>query len=147
MSALPTVGSLSMLLPFTLLAPLVAMLLIVFLPKEESKMIKLVAAMGMLVSLVLSLYAFSHYNRALGGMQFTLTIPWIPDLGVNLAFGVDGLSLPMLLLTNLIGFSSIYASWNMEKRVKEYFILLLILIAGVMGTFIARDLFIFFLFL
>ena len=146
MSALPTVGSLSMLLPFTLLAPLVAMLLIVFLPKEETKTIKLVAAMGMLVSLVLSLYAFYTYDRLLGGMQFTLTIPWIPDLGVNLAFGVDGLSLPMLLLTNLIGFSSIYASWNMDKRVKEYFILLLILIAGVMGTFIARDLFIFFLF-
>lgn len=146
MSALPTVGSLSMLLPFTLLAPLVAMLLIVFLPKEESKTIKIVAAIGMFVSLVLSLYAFYTYDRLQGGMQFTLTIPWIPDLGVNLAFGVDGLSLPMLLLTNLIGFSSIYASWNMEKRVKEYFILLLILIAGVMGTFIARDLFIFFLF-
>ncbi|TGE34680.1 NADH-quinone oxidoreductase subunit M [Desulfosporosinus fructosivorans] len=146
MSALPTVGSLSMLLPFTLLAPLVAMLLIVFLPKEESKTIKIVAAMGMLVSLVLSLFAFYTYDRVLGGMQFTLTIPWIPDLGVNMAFGVDGLSLPMLLLTNLIGFCSIYASWNMDKRVKEYFILLLILIAGVMGTFIARDLFIFFLF-
>ncbi|MHB8076983.1 complex I subunit 4 family protein [Desulfosporosinus fructosivorans] len=146
MSALPTVGSLSMLLPFTLLAPLVAMLLIVFLPKEESKTIKIVAAMGMLVSLVLSLFAFYTYDRVLGGMQFTLTIPWIPDLGVNLALGVDGLSLPMLLLTNLIGFSSIYASWNMDKRVKEYFILLLMLIAGVMGTFIARDLFIFFLF-
>ncbi|HZK86174.1 MAG TPA: NADH-quinone oxidoreductase subunit M [Desulfosporosinus sp.] len=146
MSALPTVGSLSMLLPFTLLAPLVAMLLIVFLPKEESKTIKIVAAIGMFVSLALSLYAFYTYDRVLGGMQFTLTIPWIPDLGVSLALGVDGLSLPMLLLTNLIGFSSIYASWNMEKRVKEYFILLLILIAGVMGTFIARDLFIFFLF-
>jgi len=146
MSALPTVGSLSMLLPFTLLAPLVAMLLIVFMPKEETKTIKLVAAMGMFVSLALSLYAFFQYDRLLGGMQFTLTIPWIPDLGVNLAFGVDGLSLPMLLLTNLIGFSAIYASWNMDKRVKEYFILLLILIAGVMGTFIARDLFIFFLF-
>jgi len=146
MSALPTVSTLSMLLPFTLLAPLAAMLLIVFMPKEESKMIKLVAAMGMFVSLVLSLYAFFQYDQSLGGMQFTLTIPWIPDLGVNLAFGVDGLSLPMLLLTNLIGFSAIYASWNMEKRVKEYFILLLILIAGVMGTFIARDLFIFFLF-
>ena len=146
MSALPTVESLSMLLPFTLLAPLVAMLLIVFIPKEEEKMIKLVAAMGMFVTLVLSIYAFFSYDQVLGGMQFTLTIPWIPDLGVNLAFGVDGLSLPMLLLTNLIGFSSIFASWNMEKRVKEYFILLLILIAGVMGTFIARDLFIFFLF-
>ncbi len=146
MSALPTVSSLSMLLPFTLLAPLVAMLLIVFLPKEETKTIKLVAAMGMFVSLALSIYAFFAYNIEQGGMQFTLTIPWIPDLGVNLALGVDGLSLPMLLLTNLIGFSSIYASWNMDKRVKEYFILLLILIAGVMGTFIARDLFIFFLF-
>ena len=146
MSALPTVSSLSMLLPFTLLAPLVAMLLIVFLPKEETKTIKLVAAMGMFVSLALSIYAFFAYNIEQGGMQFTLTIPWIPDLGVNLALGVDGLSLPMLLLTNLIGFSAIYASWNMDKRVKEYFILLLILIAGVMGTFIARDLFIFFLF-
>ncbi len=146
MSALPTVNSLSMLLPFTLLAPLVAMLLIVFLPKEESKTIKIVAAMGMFVSLALSIFAFYTYDRVLGGMQFTLTIPWIPDLGVNLALGVDGLSLPMLLLTNLIGFCSIYASWNMDKRVKEYFILLLMLIAGVMGTFIARDLFIFFLF-
>jgi len=146
MTALPTVGSLSMLLPYTLLAPLVAMLLIVFLPKEETKTIKIVAAIGMFVSLALSIYAFYYYDRLQGGMQFTLTIPWIPDLGVNLAFGVDGLSLPMLLLTNLIGFSSIYASWNMEKRVKEYFILLLILIAGVMGTFIARDLFIFFIF-
>lgn len=146
MSALPTVESLSMLLPFTLLAPILAMLLIVFLPKEETKTIKMVAAMGMLVSLVLSLYAFLTYDRLLGGMQFTLTIPWIPDLGVNLAFGVDGLSLPMLLLTNLIGFAAIYASWNIDKRVKEFFILLLILIAGVMGTFIARDLFIFFLF-
>ncbi|HBW37588.1 MAG TPA: NADH-quinone oxidoreductase subunit M, partial [Desulfosporosinus sp.] len=82
MSVLPTVDSLSLLLPFTLLAPLVAMLLIVFLPKEEAKTIKLVAALGMFVSLVLSLYAFFTYQWAAGGMQFTLTIPWVPDLGV-----------------------------------------------------------------
>ncbi|MDR3541105.1 MAG: NADH-quinone oxidoreductase subunit M [Desulfosporosinus sp.] len=145
MSVLPTAGP-SLLLPGILLAPVLAMLMIVFLPKEESKTIKIIAAIGTCVSMVLSLYAFFAYDRALGGMQFTLTIPWIPDLGVNLAFGVDGISLPMLLLTNLIGFSSVYASWNMDKRVKEFFALLLILITGVMGTFIARDLFIFFLF-
>ncbi|KLU64706.1 NAD(P)H-quinone oxidoreductase chain 4 1 [Desulfosporosinus acididurans] len=144
MSALPSGGS--YLLPFILLAPLLAMFIIVFLPKEETKTIKIVAALGTFTSMVLSLYAFFAYNQAAGGMQFTLTIPWVPDLGVNLAFGVDGISLPMLLLTNLIGFSSIYASWNMEKRAKEFFALLLILITGVMGTFIARDLFIFFLF-
>ncbi|AFM42504.1 NADH dehydrogenase subunit M [Desulfosporosinus acidiphilus SJ4] len=144
MSALPTGGS--YLLPFILLAPLLAMFIIVFLPKEETKTIKIIAAMGTFAAMVLSVYAFFAYNRSTGGMQFTLTIPWVPDLGVNLAFGVDGISLPMLLLTNLIGFSSIYASWNMEKRAKEFFVLLLILITGVMGTFIARDLFIFFLF-
>jgi NADH-quinone oxidoreductase subunit M len=145
MPALPTTGG-SFLLPFILAAPLLAMFIIVFLPKEETKTIKIVAAMGTFVAMALSLYAFFAYDRSLGGMQFTLTIPWVPDLGVNMAFGVDGLSLPMLLLTNLIGFSSIYASWNMENRAKEFFVLLLILIAGVMGTFIARDLFIFFLF-
>ncbi|WP_407307668.1 NuoM family protein [Desulfosporosinus sp. SB140] len=144
MSALPTGGS--YLLPLILLAPLLAMFIIVFLPKEETKTIKIVAALGTFVAMAFSLYVFFAYDRTTGGMQFTLTIPWVPDLGVNLAFGVDGISLPMLLLTNLIGFSSIYASWNMEKRAKEFFILLLILITGVMGTFIARDLFIFFLF-
>lgn len=147
MSALPTLGSsMSLLLPATLLSPIVAMLMIVFMPKEETKTIKIIAAIGTLVSLVLSLYAFATYDWGQGGMQFTLTIPWVPDLGVTMAMGVDGISLPMLLLTNLIGFASIYASWNIDKRVKEFFALLLVLIAGVMGTFIARDLFIFFLF-
>lgn len=147
MSALalqPQIGSL--ILPFALLAPVLAALVIVFLPKEEEKTIKLVAALGTLVSLVLSLYVFFAYDRSLAGMQFNLTIPLIPDLGVNLAFGVDGISIPMLVLTNLIGFTSVYSSWNVNNRVKEFFVLLLILIAGVMGTFIARDLFIFFLF-
>ena len=52
----------------------------------------------------------------------------------------------MLLLTNLIGFSAVYASWQVEERAKEFFALLLLLITGVMGTFVATDLFIFFLF-
>ena len=69
MPVLPIVGSTSLILPFTLLAPLVAMLLIVFLPKEENKTIKLVAAMGMFVSLALSIYACFAYDRVLGGMQ------------------------------------------------------------------------------
>lgn len=140
----PAMGS--FILPFTLLAPILAALIIVFLPKEEGKTIKIVAALGTFVALVLSVYIFFAYDRSVAGMQFNLTIPWIPDIGVNMAFGVDGMSIPMLLLTNLIGFTAVYSSWNTEKRVKEYFVLLLILIAGVMGTFIARDLFIFFLF-
>lgn len=143
-SVQPVAGS--YILPMTLLAPILAALIIVFLPKEEGKTIKIVAALGTFVSLALSVYVFFAYNRTGAGMQFTLDIPWVQDIGVTMALGVDGISIPMLLLTNLIGFTSVYASWNTEKRIKEFFVLLLILITGVMGTFIARDLFIFFLF-
>ncbi|HVJ50023.1 NADH-quinone oxidoreductase subunit M [Desulfitobacterium sp.] len=135
----------SFILPMTLLAPILALLIIVFLPREETKTIKIVAALGTFMALALSVYLFFAYDRSVGGMQFALTIPWIRDIGVNLGFGVDGISLPMLLLTNLIGFTAVYSSWNIENRVKDFFVLLLILITGVMGTFIATDLFIFFL--
>jgi len=79
-------------------------------------------------------------------MQFVESRPWVQDLGVSYALGVDGISLPMLLLTMLIGFSAVFTSWNLKIRVKEFFILLLILLGGVSGTFITEDLFIFLLF-
>lgn len=136
----------SFILLMTLLAPVLALLIIVFLPREETKMIKIVAAIGTFISLAFSVFLFFAYDKSVGGFQFTMTIPWIKDIGVNLGFGVDGISLPMLLLTNLIGFTAVYSSWNIDKRVKDFFVLLLVLITGVMGTFIATDLFIFFLF-
>ncbi|MEG6616794.1 NADH-quinone oxidoreductase subunit M [Peptococcaceae bacterium 1198_IL3148] len=134
------------LLTACLLAPLLAALIIIFLPKEESKLHKSVAAIGTFISLAISLYVYFAYDMAQGGVQFVHRIDWIKDLGVTFYMGVDGLSLPMLLLTNLIGFTAIFASWNINDRTKEFFVLLLVLIAGVMGTFITQDLFIFLLF-
>lgn len=133
----------------TLLAPLLAALVIVFLPKEKDKLCKSVAALGTGISLLLSLYVYFGYDQSLGGLQwvdFGQPIPWINDLGVTWYMAVDGLSLPMLLLTNLIGFTAVFASWNVSNRSKELMIFLLVLIAGVMGTFIAQNLFIFLLF-
>lgn len=130
----------------TLLVPLLGAIIIMCLPADKHKSIKYIAAVATFISMLLSLLIFAAYDKTLGGMQFVETIPWIKDLGVNYALGVDGISIPMLLLTNLIGFSSIYASWNIAERAKEFFTLLLILITGVMGTFITTDLFIFFLF-
>ena len=131
-----------------LLAPLVASLVLMFIPKEENILIKSIAAIGMFVALALSIYAYFGYDKSIGGLQFVFgnDLIWIRDLGVTFFLAVDGISLPMLLLTNLIGFSAIFASWNVNNRPKEFFILLLMLIAGVMGTFIAHDLFIFLLF-
>jgi NADH-quinone oxidoreductase subunit M len=131
-----------------LLAPVFAALILVFVPKEEHMLIKSIAAAGTFVSMALSLVAYFTYNQEIGGLQFVFghDIPWIKDLGVTFFLAADGISLPMLLLTNLIGFSAVFASWNITNRPREFFILLMLLIAGVMGTFIAHDLFIFLLF-
>lgn len=126
--------------------PVLGVMAICLIPREAEKTIKLVAAFVMTAVLVLSLYAFAAYDYQTGGMQFTELIPWVRDLGVSYSMGVDGISLPMVLLTALIGFASVFSSWHISPRPKEFFILLLLLIAGVMGTFITRDLFIFLLF-
>lgn len=133
-------------LSLTLFMPIIGAIIIMILPRERERAIKYLAAAATLISLVLSLIVAFGYNLSQGGMQFVEKIPWTPDLGVSYALGIDGISIPMLLLTTLIGFSAVYASWNIKDRVKEFFSLLLILIAGVMGTFVATDLFIFFLF-
>jgi NADH-quinone oxidoreductase subunit M len=133
-------------LPVILLAPVAAALVLVFVPKDEHKLIKCVAAIGTFVSLILSLYVYFGYDQNLGGLQYVIRHDWIQDLGVTFFLAVDGISLPMLLLTNLIGFSAVFASWNINNRPREFFILLMLLITGVMGTFVAHDLFIFLLF-
>ncbi|HQD91248.1 MAG TPA: proton-conducting transporter membrane subunit, partial [Syntrophomonadaceae bacterium] len=133
-------------LSITLFTPVLGAILIMLLPRDNEKNIKIVAAVSTLISLILSVWVWLAYDRSLGGIQFVEQIPWVADLGVSFALGVDGISIPMLLLTNLIGFSAVYASWRVADRVKEFFTLLLILITGVMGTFVTTDLFIFFLF-
>lgn len=129
-----------------LLAPIVAALVMVFIPREEGKLIKCIAAIGTFISFALAIYVYFSYDQALGGLQFVERIPWISDLGVSYFMAADGISLPMLFLTTLIGFCAVFASWNVTERVKEFFILFSFLLAGVIGTFIAHDLFIFLLF-
>ena len=97
-------------LSLTLFIPILGAIVIMCLPANRHKAIKYVAAVSTLFSLLLSLWSMLNYDLTIGGMQFVERIPWIADLGVNYALGVDGISLPLLLLTNLIGFSAVYAS-------------------------------------
>ena len=136
----------SWILAITLFAPVLGAILIMLLPPDREKAIKTIAAVFTFISMALSIWVWFAYDRIQGGLQFVQQIPWVADLGVTFALGVDGISIPMLLLTNLIGFSAVYASWRINDRVKEFFSLLLLQITGVMGTFLATDLFIFFLF-
>jgi len=133
-------------LTLILLAPVLGIIIILLFPDTKGKEIKVTAAIVTSISLILSILAFVTYNRGIGGLQFLETYSWVPAFGINYSVGVDGLSLPLILLTSIIIFTGVFASWKLENRIKEFFIFLLLLVIGVFGVFISRDLFFFFLF-
>jgi NADH-quinone oxidoreductase subunit M len=128
----------------TVLAPFLAALIIMLIPRRWPHAIRFVAIMGSGATLVLSLLIFFGYDWQQGGFQFQERYPWIPELGINLSFGVDGISAPMVLLTGLVIFTGVMVSFKIADRPKEYYALLLVLVAGVFGVFVALDLFFFF---
>lgn len=134
------------LLTAILLTPIWGILVLSVMPREADKTIKMISAVTMAIALGLTLYAYWAYDVSVGGLQYIENVPWISELGVSYALGVDGISLPLLLLTMLVGFSTVFVSWNVEKRSKEFFIQLLLLVVGAIGTFVSQDLFIFLLF-
>jgi NADH-quinone oxidoreductase subunit M len=73
-------------------------------------------------------------------------VPWIARFDINYAIGVDGISMPLIVLTTIVTFLAVLASWGITKHVKAYFLLLLILETGVLGAFMALDLFLFYVF-
>ena len=134
------------LLSTILFAPIVGAAAITMLPPAAGATIRKVSAFFMGISFVAALAAFFGYDWRAGGMQFTETLDWLPEIGASYHLGIDGLSAPMILLTALIGFAGVFASWRVEERPKEFFILFLLLVTGVAGTFVANDLFLFLLF-
>jgi NADH-quinone oxidoreductase subunit M len=80
------------------------------------------------------------------GMQFELNLPWIPGLGTAFHLGVDGMSLPMVFLTALLTVLAVVASRGIDDRVCQYFTLLMLLEAGLIGVFVSLDLLLFYLF-
>jgi NADH-quinone oxidoreductase subunit M len=127
--------------------PLLGALGLLFFNREAKKAIAwyatIVGFLGMLVSLPL----FWRYNPSGAAFQFTANVPWIPAIGVNYHVGVDGISILLILLTTILGFLSILSSWTaITERVKEYYVMLLILQTGMLGVFIALDFFLFYVF-
>jgi NADH-quinone oxidoreductase subunit M len=127
-------------------APALAAAVLLFVPSGERALVRLVSLAGAAVSLAGSVVVALGYDRATGGMQFAETYPLVPSLGIHLKLAVDGWGVSLLLLTGLIIVTGVLASWTVEQRAKEFFLLLLVLVAGVFGVFVAQDLFVFFLF-
>jgi NADH-quinone oxidoreductase subunit M len=84
-----------------MLAPIIGALAILFVPEKKDKTIKTIAAVASAAALILSFIAFINYNGQIGGMQFAESYTWIPGFGADFSLGVDGLSMPMVLLTSI----------------------------------------------
>ncbi len=127
--------------------PLVGALLLLLVNKEKTHFIRwfanIVAAIGFLVSLPL----ITRFDVEAEGLQFVERASWIPSIGVEYFFGIDGISLLLIVLTTGLGFLAILSSWNaIQERVKEYYVFMLMLQTGMLGVFMAMDFFLFYVF-
>jgi NADH-quinone oxidoreductase subunit M len=125
--------------------PALGAVVIALLRNPTPRSVRFVAAFFTLVPLAFSLRLFAAFDRSTGDW-FEGSVAWLPSLNVNYHLGVDGLSLPMVVLTGFLGLLAVLVSWKVELRAKEYFMWLLLLEMGVMGVFTSVDLLLFFLF-
>ena len=140
--------------------PLVGMVIILFLPKDQPKTVKSLTLLITGIQLILALMIVASFNYSLGGIndpksfQFIENFKWIDITGfswlgeikIDYFLGIDGLSVVLVLLTAIITFIATLSSWNINKSVKGYFALFLLLDTGMMGVFVALNFFLFYIF-
>ena len=136
----------SHLLSLILFIPALSGLVMLFLPKDMSKLLRWFAFAASLIPFALSVSLWIQFKPDTAGYQFQEQYIWYSAIGSSLHLGVDGLSLTMVLLTTLLTPLAILASFSVTDRVKPYMMLFLFLETGMLGVFMAVDLLIFFVF-
>lgn len=126
--------------------PLLGALIVLFVPKKNVFLIKAVATLCTAVPLALSILMAAQFSLSNTAMQFQEKAAWIPQINVWYHLGVDGISVGLIFLTSLLGFLACIASYHIGIRQKEYFFFYLLLNTGMLGTFMALDLFLFYIF-
>ena len=126
----------------TILAPLIGAFVVAFLPSNGKAMaVKWTSLVVAIITFVATVLVFTQYDWRTGGFQFQSDYAWLDDFGIRFRLGIDGLSAPMLLLTGIVLLTAVLMAWHVERRPRDYFVLLLALTAGVSGTFAALDVF------
>ena len=148
----------SMLLSLITFSPLLAIVILAFVPKRHGGIIKQIGVLGTLLPLILALMLFANFDYQQAEMQFVEHVPWIAipigtdatsqllTFPISYDMGVDGISMPLIVLTAIIGTMAAIASWPIKRRLKEYFILFHLLLIGMFGVFAAQNLLLFFIF-
>lgn len=128
------------------LLPLMAALLIPVLPDKQGKTVRTYALGVGLTEFALMVYAFwQHYDLSNPGLQLAEHYTWLPQLGLNWSLAVDGLSMPLILLSGLVTTLALLASWQIKHKTRLFYFLMLVLYSAQVGVFAAQDLLLFFL--
>jgi len=136
-----------MLLTLIVFSPLAGAALLALLPREEVAGIRRAALVFALVPLAFSLVMLWRFQVGVAEFQMVEHAAWIPQWGVDYRLGVDGVSLFLVLLTTVLTPIVVLASWgDIRRRVKEFFAFLLVLETGMLGTLVALDMFLFYVF-
>ncbi len=127
-----------------------ALVILFFVNKTNARAIRVLATATVVIDFIASLcigYRFDPNGTGDGLFQFRFTVDWIPSLGVKYDFGVDGIAVLLILLTTFMGIIAVVSSYSaIHHREKEYYVLLLMLQTGMIGTFCALDFFLFYVF-
>ena len=126
-------------LSLLLWTPAVGVLLLVFIPGQNIFLIRTIANLFTTLAFLLSCYLVGLYDQHNANLQFSEYFPLNPDLGSAYALGVDGLSMPMLVLATLLTSIALLASFTVSSTVKGYHICILLLEFGMLGVFLAQD--------
>ena len=131
-----------------IIIPLLTVIGIVLTKKWEQ--VRWVALIGMSAQLLFSIYLLMQYLQLAGGldgqMMFEESYVWYKHLNITYSIGIDGISMALILLTSVVIFSGVLASWEVKNMTKEFYLFLILLSSGVFGFFISLDLFTMFLF-
>ncbi len=140
--------------------PILGMIIILALPKSQTKVIKSFTLLITGIQVILAVFIMANYNYAMGGIFDEATFQfiekwrwididgfsWLGKIKVDYFLGIDGISAPLVLLTAIVTFIATISSWTINKSIKGYFALFLLLDTGMMGVFVSLDFFLFFIF-
>jgi NADH-quinone oxidoreductase subunit M len=127
--------------------PLLGAILIAFIPRSQVQLVRAAALGTALLAFAASLVLLLGFDNGAPGFQYREELDWIPAFGIQYKLGIDGMSVALVVLTTTLTWISILASFGpITDRVKEYMISFLLLEVGMIGVFVALDLFLFYIF-
>ena len=129
--------------------PALGAIIIACISNSRAKLIKYIAAAFTLIPLILGIIVFFNFDKSAsmaGVMQFQEKASWIPLINAYYHVGLDGISLPLFLLMDFLGFLVVLISWKIDLRPREYFAWLLLLETSILGVFASLDILLFFIF-